>query len=77
MENRIITIQTNTVKKGRLDQRSFSCLVHEYQGNRIYMLDDTKSDLIRKHFTIAPGCRIIDNGVTYVISNIQYSPLCK
>lgn len=74
MENRTIIIQTNTTKRGKLDQRSFACQVYEYQGNRIYMLDDTKSDLIRKHFTITTGCRIIDNGVTYLISNIQYSP---
>lgn len=39
MEKKTITVQTNTVKKGRLDQRSFSCLYYEGDGVRMYMLD--------------------------------------
>ncbi len=74
MEKKTITIQTNTVKKGRLDQRSFSCCVYENEGTRAYQLDETGNDLVRKHFTLSPGCRIIDDGKIYFIDDIKYPP---
>ncbi len=74
MEKKTITVQTNTVKKGRLDQRSFSCLHYEGDGVRMYMLDDTRIDLVHKRFNLSAGCRVIDDGVTYYIEEVQYSP---
>ena len=74
MEKKTITVQTNTVKKGRLDQRFFTCQYYEGDGVRMYMLDETKNDLVHKHFNLSAGCRIIDDDVTYYIEEIQYSP---
>ena len=74
MEKKTITVQTNTVEKGRLDQRSFSCLYYEGDGVRMYMLDDTRIDLVHKRFNLSAGCRVIDDGVTYYIEEVQYSP---
>ena len=44
MDRKIITIQTNTQKKGKLDQRTFPCQILEFENQRIYVLDDTKRD---------------------------------
>ncbi len=74
MEKRAITVQTNTVKKGRFDQQSFTCQYYEVNGLKMYMLDKTKRDLMLKHFNLTAGCRVIDNGVTYYIKEVQYSP---
>lgn len=74
MERKTITIQTNTQKKGKLDQRSFSCQVIEHLNQRVYVLDESKNDLTRKRFDLTPGCRIIDNGICYPIQDIFYSP---
>ena len=74
MEKKVITVQTNTVKKGKLDQRVLACQVYEDGAARLYILDETKNDLVRRHFSISPGCRIIDDGVTYYIEEVQYSP---
>ena len=74
MEKKTITIQSNTVKKGKLDQRSFTCQYFEGDSVKMYMLDETRNDLVHKHFNLAVGCRIIDDGVTYYIEEIQYSP---
>ena len=73
MDRKIITIQTNTQKKGKLDQRSFPCQILEFKNQRIYVLDDTKRDLGLKRFDITVGCRIIDDGVCYPIQNIFYT----
>ena len=73
MEMKTITIQTNETKKGKLDQRPFTCQMLEFEESIIYVLDDTKNSLTRKRFTLTPGCRIIDGGVTYIIQNIMYS----
>ena len=74
MGNKTITVQTNTPKKGKLDQRSFSCQVLVFGKTRTYVLDETKNDLTRKRFNLTPGCRVIDNGITYVIQGIHYWP---
>ena len=74
METRTITIQTNTPKKGKLDQRSFSCQVLEHMNQKIYVLNETKNDLTRKRFTLTEGCRVIDDGICYPIQHIYYSP---
>lgn len=72
MEKKTVIIQTNTTKKGKLDQRSFTCQLHVDGENRLYVLDDTKSDLTNKHFTLTRGCRITDDGVTYLIRDVSY-----
>lgn len=73
MEKKTITIQTNEVKKGKLDQRSFPCQLLEFEDSIVYVLDDTKNNLTRKRFSLTPGCRVIDDGVYYPIQNIFYS----
>ena len=72
MEMKTITVQTNTQKKGKLDQRSFRCQAFELGERLIYVLDETKNDLTRKRFNLTPGCRIIDDGIVYSIEDIQY-----
>ena len=74
MEMKTIIIQTNTPKKGRLDQRSFTCQVYEDKDQRIYMLDDTKRGLTLKRFNLTKGCRVIEDGITYYIEEVHYSP---
>ena len=77
MSSRTIIIESNVSKKGQLDRKSFSCQVFESKNQKTYVLDNTKRELIHKHFTLTPGCRIIDNGITYVIENIWYPPAPK
>ena len=77
MEKKNVTIQTNTSKKRRLDQRSFPCQFYEEKGLMIYVLDDTKRDLAHKRFNLTAGCRIIDDGITYFIVDVKYSPAPK
>ena len=73
MNRKTITIQTNEKKKGKLDQRSFTCQILDYGDQRIYALDDTKRDLGLKRFTLTEGCRIFDDGACYFIENIFYT----
>lgn len=74
MESKIITIQTNTKKKGKLDQRSFSCQILELGKRKMYALENTKRDLGLKRFTLTEGCRVIDDGVYYPhSSDLLYS----
>ena len=72
MNRKTITVQTNVKKKGKLDQRSFTCQVIELGESRVYILDKTKNDLTRKRFQLTPGCRLTDEGITYNIENIEY-----
>ena len=72
MEKKTVTIQTNTQKKGKLDQRTFACQTITLGEKLIYVLDETKNDLTRKRFNLTPGCRIIDDGIVYSIEDIQY-----
>ena len=72
MNRKTITIQTNTFKKGKPDQRSFACQTIELAPRRIYVLEETKNDLTRKRFTVTPGCKIIDDGDSYTIEDIKY-----
>ena len=73
MNRKTITIQTNKLKKKKLDQRTFPCQIFDLNnGTRVYVLDETKNDLTRKRFELTPGCRIMDDGVTYIIEDIQY-----
>lgn len=74
MEKKTVTIQTNSPKKGRLDQRSFTCQVYEDKDQRVYILDDTKRDLTLKRFNLTKGCRVIEDGITYFINEVRYSP---
>ena len=74
MDRKTITIETNTLKKKKLDRRSFSCQILEFPDRRMYVLDDTKRTLGLKRFTLEDGCRVIDDGVTYPISRIFFSP---
>ena len=74
MDHKTITIQTNTEKKDKLDQRSFSCQILELGKTRTYVLDETKNDLTRKRFSLTPGCRVFDDGVMYIIQDIHYWP---
>lgn len=73
MEKKTITIQSNTVKKGKLDQRSFTCQYYEGNSVKMYMLDETRNDLVHKHFNLSVGCRVIDDGITYYIKEVQYT----
>ena len=74
MDRKTITIETNTLKKKKLDRRSFSCQILEFSDRRMYVLDDTKRTLGLKRFTLEEGCRVIDDGVTYSIAKIFFSP---
>ena len=73
MDRKTITIQTNTQKKGKLDQRSFTCQVLEYENQKIYALNETRRDLGLKRFNLTVGCRIIDDGICYPIQNIFFT----
>ena len=73
MDNKTIIIQTNTKKKGRLDQRSFTCQILQFENTKVYVLDKTKNDLTRMRFTLTEGCRIIDDGICYPIQDIYFS----
>lgn len=75
MDRKTITIETNTLKKKKLDRRSFTCQILEFPGRRIYVLDDTKRELGLKRFSLEEGCRVIDNGITYPIYKIFFSPV--
>ena len=81
MNNRTITIINNPQKKGLSYQRPFTCQVFDSGNKRTYVLDDTKCDVMRKHFILRPGCRIIEDGVTHIIKDIWYpsppSPIFK
>ena len=77
MNRKTITIESNTMKKGKLDRQSFTCQLFESGDKRVYVLDRTKRDLVRYHFTLTPGCRILDDGVTHVIKDIWYPPAPK
>lgn len=68
-----IIIENNTTHKGKSHRRPFTCQVFEAGNKRTYVLDETKRDVMRSHFVLAPGCRIIDNGVSHVIEDIWYS----
>ena len=72
MNRKTITIQTNTLKKGKLDQRSFTAQILELGKSRIYVLDDSKNAITRKRFDLTPGCRIFDDSITLDIQDIQY-----
>ncbi len=72
MENKTIIIETNTLKKGKLDRRSFTCRVFDEKNRRVYVLDETRRDVRHKHVTLTPGCRIIDGNTTYTIKDIWH-----
>ena len=74
MEHKLITILTNTSKKGKLDTRSLPCQVLDFENKRCFVLDETKRTLQQKRFYITPGCRIIDDGNTYYIHEVLYWP---
>ena len=73
MEKKIITIQTNKTKKGKLDQRSFHCQVIKINGTRNYVLIATEKDLS----DIAPGCKIFEDGEEYRVRKIFCWPSLK
>jgi hypothetical protein len=75
--NKEIIIENNTTHKGKSHKRVFACQVFETENKRTYVLDETKRDVMRSHFLLNPGCRIIDDGVTHVIERIWYSPAPK
>ena len=77
MGSKVITVQTNTRKKGKLDQRTLTCQTLEFEGEktRIYVIEETKRDLMRKNFIIEAGCRIIDGGTCYPIQTVICSGL--
>ena len=77
MGSKVITVQTNTRKKGKLDQRTLTCqtLEFEEEKTRIYVIDETKRDLMRKNFIIEEGCRIIDGSICYPIQTVNCSGL--
>ena len=75
MGSKVITVQTNTRKKGKLDQRTLACqtLEFEKEKTRIYVIDETKRDLMRKNFIITDGCRIVDGDTCYLINMVNCS----
>ena len=75
--NKEIIIENNTSHNGKSHRRPFACQVFESGIKRTYVLDETKRDVMRSHFVLTPGCKIIDNGVTHVIDSIWYSPKPK
>ena len=77
MNSRTITIINNPLKTGLSYQRPFTCQVFESGNMRTYVLDDTKRELVHKHFVLSVGCRIIDNDTTYIIKDIWYPPKPK
>ena len=77
MENKEITIETNYRKRGKLDHRTLPSQVFDSGNKRVYVLNQTNRNLMRYHFLITPGCRIIDGGVTYTIQDIWYPPAPK
>ena len=77
MGNKSITIQTNTKKKGKLDQRSFTCELAEHGNQKVYVLDNSCRDLSLKRFSLTEGCRIFDNEICYPIQKIMYLPRPK
>ena len=77
MDKRTITIQTYVLKKGNYDRHSFNCQVITIGNTRTYVLDETKSDLLHKAFSIAPGNRVFDGEKTYYIREIWYWPRPK
>ena len=77
MSSRTIIIENNTTHKGKPLRRPFTCQIFESGNKRTYVLDETKRDVIRSHFVLSPGCKIIDDGVTHVIKDIWYPPRPK
>ena len=77
MNSRTIIIESNISKKGKLDRKPFTCQVFESMNKKTYVLDNTKRELVHKHFTLTIGCRIIDKDVIYFIENIWYPPAPK
>ena len=75
MGSKVITVQTNTRKKGKLDQRTLTCQILEFEEEktRIDVIDETKRDLMRKNFIIEAGCRIIDGTTCYPIQMVNCS----
>ena len=59
MSSKVITVETNTLKKNKLDKRSFNCQILELGKERVYVLNETKRELKMNRFNITPGCRII------------------
>ena len=50
MNSKTITIINNPLKIGLSYQRPFTCQVFEFGNKRTYVLDDTKREVVRKHF---------------------------
>ena len=73
MEPKVITVLTNTRQKGKLDQRTLTCqtLEFEKENTRIYVIDETKRDLMRKNFIIDEGCWILDGNSRYPIQMVN------
>lgn len=76
MSSKVITIETNTSKRGQLDIRSFSCHILDWEeaNKRFYILDETKRTLQQKRFIVTPGCRIIDDDKVFLIQDVLYWP---
>lgn len=77
MSDREITIQSSNLKKGKPDQRTFTCQLITIGNTKTYVLDDTKRDLLHMRFELAPGCKVEENGAHYRIQEIWYSPRPK
>ena len=73
--NKEIIIENNTTHKGKSHKRVFACQVFETENKRTYVLDETKRELGLKRFSLEEGCRVIDNGITYPIYKIFFSPV--
>lgn len=77
MDTKEIVIQSFNLKKGKPEKRTFTCQLITIGNTRTYVLDNTKRDLQRTNFKIAPGCKVFDDGVVYRVDSISYWPRPK
>lgn len=77
MSSKTIIIESNLMKRGKLDRKPFSCQVITSDDKVVYVLDITKREVVHKHFLLTVGCRIIDDETTYTIKDIWYPPKPK
>ena len=74
MQRRSIIIQTYSSKRGQPYQHNFDCQLITIGNARTYLLSETKRKLTQRHITLRYGNKVFDDGKTYFIRDIWYSP---
>ena len=74
MNYRDITIQTHAHDQSQTPEHAFKCQLLEFGSERTYLLSKTKTELEQQCIHLAPGCRIMDNGILYRIKKVWYLP---